>query len=253
MLFAKSAAVLLRARLSARLRREELGQDVIEYALLAAFIGVAGLYSPPDNERDDFQHVFELDRSNDRRAQCVGARAPLGERVVIMETRTIVVLAVGLIAVNCDLRTRRIPNLLTFGAAVAALLYGMLDGGSPGVLQALTGWLLGAALFFPLFALGGMGAGDVKLLAALGAWLGPADAVYLAIFASMAGGVVGVAVALYHGYLRQAVSNVWVMLMQWRLRGLGPVAGLTLKDTRAPKLAFAIPITIGAVCTLWRH
>ena len=170
-----------------------------------------------------------------------------------MDARTIVVLGIALVAVICDLRSRRIPNVLTFGAALAALIYGTLDGGGPGLMQALTGWFLAAALFFPLFALGGMGAGDVKLLAALGAWLGPADAVYLAIFASMAGGVVGIAVALYHGYLRQALSNVWVMLMQWRVRGLGPVTGLTLKDTQAPKLAFAIPITIGAVCTLWRH
>ena len=98
-----------------------------------------------------------------------------------------------------------------------------------------------------------MGAGDVKLLAALGAWLGPADAVYLAIFASMAGGVVGVAVALYHGYLRQAALERVGHADAMAPRGLGPVTGLTLKDTQAPKLAFAIPITIGAVCTLWRH
>ena len=51
---------------------------------------------------------------------------------------------------------------------------------------ALFAWVLGAALFFPFFALGGMGAGDVKLLAALAAWLGPADAVYLAMFAAIA-------------------------------------------------------------------
>ena len=50
-----------------------------------------------------------------------------------------------------------------------------------------------------------MGAGDVKLIAALAAWLGPIEAVYLAIFASMAGGVVGVIVAIFHGYLRTGV------------------------------------------------
>ena len=64
-------------------------------------------------------------------------------------------------------------------------------GGLPGTLTAAGAWLLGVALFFPFFALGGMGAGDVKLLAALAAWLGPIDAIYLAIFTSMAGGVIG--------------------------------------------------------------
>ena len=55
--------------------------------------------------------------------------------------------------------------------------------------RCLRAGLLGVALFFPFFALGGMGAGDVKLLAALAAWLGPIDAVYMAIFTAMAGGV----------------------------------------------------------------
>ena len=50
-----------------------------------------------------------------------------------------------------------------------------------------------------------MGAGDVKLLAALGAWLGPAESVWLAMFAAMAGGVLGLAVAIARGYLRDGV------------------------------------------------
>ena len=53
------------------------------------------------------------------------------------------------------------------------------------------GWLLGAALFFPMFALRGMGAGDVKLLAAVGAWLGPAQVVWWRSDTSIAGGVLG--------------------------------------------------------------
>jgi prepilin peptidase CpaA len=98
-----------------------------------------------------------------------------------------------------------------------------------------------------------MGAGDVKLLAALAAWLGPMDAVYLALFTSMAGGVAAVALAVGRGYLRQAFSNMWLMLMHWRVAGPRPVPGLTLRDGGAPRLAYAIPIAMGALCTLWRH
>ena len=105
----------------------------------------------------------------------------------------------------------------------------------------------------PFFALGGMGAGDVKLLAALAAWLGPKDAVYMAIFTSMAGGVIGLGVTLLRGYTRQALSNIWLMLMHWRVVGPKPVPGLTLSDGHAPRLAYAIPIAVGALCTLWRH
>jgi prepilin peptidase CpaA len=170
-----------------------------------------------------------------------------------LDVRGAVVLVVALIAVIFDVRTRRIPNWLTFGGAAAALVYGAFDGGLPGVATSAAGWLAGAALFFPLFALRGMGAGDVKLLAALAAWLGPAESVWLAIFAAAAGGVLGLVVALAQGYLRTALSNLWLMLMHWRTQGLGPVPGLTLADASSPRLAYAIPITIGVVCTLWRR
>jgi prepilin peptidase CpaA len=161
-------------------------------------------------------------------------------------------LVVALVAAITDLRARRIPNALTFGAAAAALVFALVSAGPWGAALSVGGWMTGAALFFPFFALGGMGAGDVKLLAALGAWLGPVDAVWLAIFASMAGGLLAVVVSLYHGYLRQALVNLWVTLMHWRTAGPEPVAGMTLRDTRGPRLAYAIPIAIGLICTLWR-
>ena len=167
--------------------------------------------------------------------------------------RTLAVLLVASTAVVFDVRTRRIPNLLNFGAAAAALVFAFVAAGVSGATTAAAAWLLGAALFFPIFALGGMGAGDVKLLAALAAWLGPMDAVYLALFTSMAGGVAAVALAVGRGYLRQAFSNMWLMLMHWRVAGPRPVPGLTLRDGRAPRLAYAIPIAMGALCTLWRH
>lgn len=166
---------------------------------------------------------------------------------------TLVVLAVALTASAFDVRTRRIPNWLTFGATAVGLAYGLSSSGLSGLGLSMAGWLTGAALFIPFFVLGGMGAGDVKLLAALAAWLGPSESIWLAIFAAMAGGVLGVCVALARGYIRTASSNLFLMLMHWRTNGLTPVPGITLRDSAAPRLAYAIPITIGAVCTLWRH
>jgi prepilin peptidase CpaA len=165
----------------------------------------------------------------------------------------IIVLVVAVIAVAFDVRTRRIPNWLTFGGAAAALAYSVTTSGLAGLGTAVAGWLVGAALFFPFFALGGMGAGDVKLLAALGAWLGPAETVWLATYAAAAGGAVAVVVAVATGYLRTALSNLFLMVMHWRTQGATPVPGLTLADSKAPRLAYAIPITIGVLCTLWRR
>ena len=170
-----------------------------------------------------------------------------------MELRFVAAVIIGLLAVVFDVRRGRIPNGLTFGGAAAAFSYGIAMHGLNGGGLAAAGWLTGAALFFPFFALGGMGAGDVKLLAALAAWLGPADGVWLAVFASIAGGALALAVAISTGYLRQAIGNVWLMLTHWRVVGLGPVDGMTLRDSQGPRLAYAIPITIGVLCTLWRQ
>ena len=109
-----------------------------------------------------------------------------------VDFRVVAILTVAVVAAVCDVRSGRIPNLLTFGGAAVALIYALATGGISSLGFAAAGWLAGAALFFPFFALGGMGAGDVKLMAALAAWFGPGDAVWLAMFAAMAGGVFGV-------------------------------------------------------------
>ena len=83
--------------------------------------------------------------------------------------------------------------------------------------------MAGTALFLPFFLLGGMGAGDVKLLAALGAWLGPRDALWLAVYASMAGGVLAVVLGLMHGYLRTALRNMLNLVQYWWLTGFGRI------------------------------
>ena len=173
--------------------------------------------------------------------------------MIVFDFSTVAVLGVACAAVFFDVRARRIPNALTFGAALAAVAYAGVHGGWSGIGTSVAGWFAGAALFFPFFALGGMGAGDVKLLAALGAWLGPVESLWVAMFAAMTGGVLGLIVALARGYLSTAFSNVWLMLMHWRISGPSRVPGVTLNDSKSPRLAYAIPIAIGLVCTLWRH
>ena len=102
-----------------------------------------------------------------------------------------------------------------------------------------------------MFALRGMGAGDVKLLAAVGAWLGPGQVAIVALATSIAGGVLGLVVALGYGYLRTALSNLWMLLMHWRVVGVRPLPAVTLQGATGPRLAYAVPIAMGTVVTLW--
>lgn len=162
-----------------------------------------------------------------------------------------IAVAIALVAVATDLKSRRIPNLLTFGAAFTAVIVHAYAAGWSGVGVALAGWLVGAAFFFPLFALGGMGAGDVKLLAAVGAWLGPGATVWVALYSSIAGGVMALVVAGFAGYLLQAFTNLWCLLMHWRMEGPRPAPGLTLSTHGGPRLAYAVPVFAGLMVTLW--
>lgn len=163
----------------------------------------------------------------------------------------VIALSVGLIACVTDLRHRRIPNVLTFAAAALAFVFHGTVGGLPGMMSAALGWLAGVALFLPFFLLGGMGGGDVKLLAALGAWLGPADAFWLAIYSSIAGGALAVVVSLARGYLTTALRNLGGLLGYWSAVGPRPMASLTLEHGNAPRLAFAIPMLAGTMVTVW--
>lgn len=165
----------------------------------------------------------------------------------------VAVVTVVLAAALCDLRTRRLPNALTFGAAGVALAVHGAAGGWVELAHAAVGWGVGLVLFLPLYALGGMGAGDVKLLGAIGAWLGPMGAVWTGLYGAIAGGVMALVVAIGRGYLRTALRNVGSMVLAWFLTGPRPVEGLTLAESRSIRLPYAVPLAAGALATLLMH
>jgi len=166
-----------------------------------------------------------------------------------MDVAAITALVVAAVACWTDLRTRRIPNVLTFGAAGAGLAFHVFVSGNP--LTALAGWITGVLLFSPLFLLRGMGAGDLKLLGALGAWLGPLMAFRIGLWSAVAGGVLAVAVALGHGYLGHALRNVRLLLVHWRVSGVKPLDTLSLDKGTGPRLAYAVPLMVGLMVALW--
>jgi prepilin peptidase CpaA len=168
-----------------------------------------------------------------------------------MTAAQMITLALAVVACGWDLRTRRIPQMLTLGGALAGFAFHVWNGGSTAGVASATGWAVGIAIFFVPFALGGLGAGDVKLLGAIGAWLGPMNALWVGLYAGVAGGILAIFVALTKGYLFQAVGNVGVMLAYWRLNGVKPLPEITLEHSQGPRLAYAVPILAGTMVTLW--
>jgi prepilin peptidase CpaA len=104
-----------------------------------------------------------------------------------------------------DVRYRRISNLVTFGAAGVAIAVRLLLGGPASALTGLEGWGAGAALLVVPFALGWMGAGDVKLLAAFGAMGGPVFVLQTALLGCIAGGVMALFYLAREGKLAQTL------------------------------------------------
>ena len=112
-----------------------------------------------------------------------------------------------------DLKTRRIPNYLTLGTAVAGLIYNCISSGFQGLADGVLGMLLGFAFLILPYLWGGMGAGDVKALAAMGAWLGPRLTLILFCYMGIAGGVIAVGYLVWQGILWQKIKQGWVFLL----------------------------------------
>ncbi len=112
-----------------------------------------------------------------------------------------------------DLRTRRIPNYLTVGTAITGLAYNLAMRGWGGLWDGVLGLILGFALLIIPYIWGGMGAGDVKALAALGAWLGPQQAFFLFCYMGVAGGLIAVGLLWWKGLLWQKMRRGLTILV----------------------------------------
>jgi prepilin peptidase CpaA len=124
----------------------------------------------------------------------------------ILNATLFVVLA---LATYTDLRRRRIPNVLTFSAVGVGLVLNLALGGFEGVRDSAQGAGLGLAMLFPLFMLRWMGAGDVKLMAAIGAIKGPEFVFYACLWAAVFGGAIALIGLLRSQRLGLALGHLY--------------------------------------------
>ena len=122
-----------------------------------------------------------------------------------------------------DARTNRIPNYLTLGGVLAGLGYQLGLHGWTGLADGFWGMCLGFALLILFYWKGGLGAGDVKALAALGAWLGPLQMIYLFIYMAFSGVILIVFFLWWRGLLWGKIRQLWAFLAE-----SGPDARLQL-------------------------
>ena len=163
-----------------------------------------------------------------------------GDNVPMIEQLlTIGLIAMCAVALWSDVRTRRIPNTLTLTGLSIALLLRLA-----GEFDLLSAGLLGGAVAFglslPLFLVGGLGGGDVKLLAAVGAFLAPERLLVALLVMAVVGGVIALAAVIRKRALGRTFGNLWRMLK---------TAGLSLVFRASPAHALPTVNTPGAITT----
>ena len=155
---------------------------------------------------------------------------------------TIICLSVATVT---DLRSRRIPNWLVFpfltaGIAVSAVAYGW-----KGLAYSAGGVLLAALLMGLFYVAGGMGMGDVKLCAGVGAWIWPQQLSFALVFMGLAGGLMAFVWATSGGYLKESLNGTSDLIFGLGRRGFRPHPTLVLKNPAARRMPYAPAIAVG--------
>jgi len=160
-----------------------------------------------------------------------------------------IVMLAAIAAAIWDLRTGRIPNLLTIPIFLAGLLWSTWHGGGSGLLVALGSAILLALPCFVLFVYAGGGAGDVKLLGALGAWLSIHDAVSVLLCVALAGVVYGIISALLRRRSAILFSNLARMgrgfALAFATRRVRDAQILMPEEKQMQPMAYGVSICLG--------
>ena len=168
------------------------------------------------------------------------AATPGGLAAGFVYTAILVLGAIG------DVRSRRIPNRLVAVLAVSGLAFSVMQRPAlAGALHGIEGLLVGLACWLPFYALGWLGAGDVKLFAAAGAWLGPMGSLQGAFIGALAGAVLAVLWMIRSQGFRSAVQTLG---MAADSPGVLTPAG---SDKGRSTLPYGVAIAFGAICAAW--
>jgi len=152
-------------------------------------------------------------------------------------------------AAYIDGKELRVPNWLTFPMFFAGLSYGAITGGWEGFGESLIGAAVGLACLMPLYAVGGMGAGDVKLMAGMGAFVGATVTFYAFVVTVVVGAVMALIMVWWSGKFQHHLSNAYLIWFEWTTirnpRELSAIAAE--RKPRMSLLPYGIPICIGSI------
>lgn len=163
---------------------------------------------------------------------------------------TFSLLTVLLLSALTDAWWRKIPNWLTFPAMVGAIALHIGLHGYAGLLFSLEGIGVGIGLLLGFYVLGGMGAGDVKLLGVVGGFVGPTGVLVAFLMTAVLGGAYAVALLIVHWGPREGIRHVLGLCKTWFL--IKSVGGPPVSQAAEPRLRYGVVIAFGTLASeLW--
>ena len=155
--------------------------------------------------------------------------------------------AVAVCAAMTDIRDRRIPNKLTYPAIVAGLVLQSAFHGRAGFLASLEGVLAFGGVFSLFYFVRAMGAGDVKLAAALGSIIGPAASFNVMFATAMAGGVIAVVIMIFKGRVKETLRNTFSVAGFHAQHGLKTHPSVNLDNASAVRMPYGVAFAAGTL------
>jgi len=173
--------------------------------------------------------------------------------MVLMTEITLKIFLGGILimATFTDIRWQRIPNILTYPSMVFALIFHVQGSGLHGLVFSLSGLALGLAFFMLPYLMGGMGAGDVKLLGAVGAALGAKGVFVAALCTALVGGVYAAVLIIIKyrdckGLIARYATTLKIFAASGELYTI-PAA----EDEKQPKLCYGVAIALGTLIAVY--
>jgi prepilin peptidase CpaA len=159
--------------------------------------------------------------------------------------------ACALVGSVFDVKSRRIPNFITVPFFLLGLAMHLALGGWKQLLTSLAAGLICGLVFLVFYLAGGMGAGDVKLIMAVGCIAGLSHIAYILVLTALSGGVMALVLAMARGRLQQTIMNVGELATHHSHEGLQPHPDLNLGNAATLRLPYALAIAGGSLITLY--
>lgn len=157
--------------------------------------------------------------------------------------------AVLVLAAVIDGWKLKVPNWITFPLVAGGWIYSTAYFGWEGLGWSLFGTVVGLALLLPAYAIGGMGAGDVKLLAGVGAWVGSENTLYAFCLSAIVGGAIAIGMVLWRRDWRHHLKQLWTITGEIvEIRDPNALSAIAAERKGGMLLLpYGIPIAIGSI------